>query len=126
MQTPETTIQSQESLIKDFLMIDFLQNDLIDILAEKMTEYAVKDTSLSTQNIPIVNMILSQLKFIDYIANGENLFKKLFAVLNIASESVSCDLIRSLEDVLDPSLHDRAVRQIMYVILCSIYHIISK
>lgn len=88
-----------------------MQNDLIDILSEKMKMYAVADNINS--EVPIVSLILSQLKFIDYISNGENLFKKIFSVLNIANDLVRSDIIRSLEDVLDPSLHDRAVKQIM-------------
>lgn len=35
----DTIYQSQESLIKDLLMIDFLQEDLIEILFEKIQAF---------------------------------------------------------------------------------------
>uniref|UniRef100_A0A182W1S1 Fanconi anemia group D2 protein n=1 Tax=Anopheles minimus TaxID=112268 RepID=A0A182W1S1_9DIPT len=107
----------QESLMKMFLLVDFLQLKLIELLFA----YLMKE--LGTVSTPdgepaedsIVGFVLSQLKFIDHVQNGEKVFEKVFELLGKANHNpvVFDEIIFSLEDVIDVSKHDDALARLV-------------
>uniref|UniRef100_A0A182PS96 Fanconi anemia group D2 protein n=1 Tax=Anopheles epiroticus TaxID=199890 RepID=A0A182PS96_9DIPT len=107
----------QESLMKMFLLVDFLQLKLIELLFA----YLMKE--LGTMATPdgegtedsIVGFVLSQLKFIDHVQNGELVFEKVFELLGKANRNpvVFDEIIFSLEDVIDVSKHDEALARLV-------------
>ncbi|XP_052890137.1 Fanconi anemia group D2 protein homolog [Anopheles moucheti] len=107
----------QESLMKMFLLVDFLQLKLIELLFA----YLMKE--LGTISTPdgeivedsIVGFVLSQLKFIDHVQNGELVFEKVFELLGKANRNsvVFDEIIFSLEDVIDVSKHDDALARLV-------------
>uniref|UniRef100_A0A8W7PHY3 Fanconi anemia group D2 protein n=1 Tax=Anopheles coluzzii TaxID=1518534 RepID=A0A8W7PHY3_ANOCL len=107
----------QESLMKMFLLVDFLQLKLIELL------FAYLSKELGTMATPegdgaedsIVGFVLSQLKFIDHVQNGELVFEKVFELLGKANRQpvVFDEIIFSLEDVIDVSKHDDALARLV-------------
>uniref|UniRef100_A0AAG5DH85 Fanconi anemia group D2 protein n=1 Tax=Anopheles atroparvus TaxID=41427 RepID=A0AAG5DH85_ANOAO len=106
----------QESLMKMFLLVDFLQLKLIELLfAYLVKELEAASSGDATAEDSIVGFVLSQLKFIDHVQNGELVFEKVFQLLAKAKrETVIFDeIIFSLEDVIDVSKHDEALHRLM-------------
>uniref|UniRef100_A0A182QES9 Fanconi anemia group D2 protein n=1 Tax=Anopheles farauti TaxID=69004 RepID=A0A182QES9_9DIPT len=107
----------QESLMKMFLVVDFLQLKLIKLLFA----YLLKEVGVVTApngagtEDSIVGFVLSQLKFIDHIQNGELVFEKVFELLAKASSNpvVFDEIIFNLEDVIDVSKHDDALARLV-------------
>ncbi|KFB50246.1 AGAP011769-PA-like protein [Anopheles sinensis] len=106
----------QESLMKMFLLVDFLQLKLIELLfAYLLKELDMASAGDTTAEDSIVGFVLSQLKFIDQVQNGELVFEKVFQLLaKVKRETVIFDeIILSLEDVIDVSKHDEALHRLM-------------
>ncbi|XP_058170795.1 Fanconi anemia group D2 protein [Anopheles ziemanni] len=106
----------QESLMKMFLLVDFLQLKLIELLfAYLLKELEAATAGDTTAEDSIVGFVLSQLKFIDHVQNGELVFEKVFQLLaKVKRETVIFDeIIFSLEDVIDVSKHDEALHRLM-------------
>uniref|UniRef100_A0A182N3J7 Fanconi anemia group D2 protein n=1 Tax=Anopheles dirus TaxID=7168 RepID=A0A182N3J7_9DIPT len=107
----------QESLMKMFLLVDFLQLKLIELLFA----YLLKEVGTVTapggerSEDSIVGFVLSQLKFIDHVQNGEVVFEKVFELLAKANRDpvVFDEIIFSLEDVIDVSKHDDALARLV-------------
>ena len=62
-----------------------------------------------------VELILTQLKMIDHIANGEMLCEKIFEILQLANNRSRQAIIRSLEDIVDLMRHNEVVQKLMWV-----------
>ncbi|XP_050089785.1 Fanconi anemia group D2 protein homolog [Anopheles aquasalis] len=105
----------QESLMKMFLLVDFLQLKLIELLFAYLTEELDKDASPGSSQDSIVGFVLSQLKFIDHVQNGDVVFEKVFELLAKANRNgvVFDEIIFSMEDVIDVSKHDDALRRLL-------------
>uniref|UniRef100_A0A182YL09 Fanconi anemia group D2 protein n=1 Tax=Anopheles stephensi TaxID=30069 RepID=A0A182YL09_ANOST len=108
----------QESLMKMFLLVDFLQLKLIELLfgylMQELGTVASADGGLMVED-SIVGFVLSQLKFIDHVQNGELVFEKVFELLAKANRNqvVFDEIIFSLEDVIDVSKHDDALARLV-------------
>uniref|UniRef100_A0A182JZE5 Fanconi anemia group D2 protein n=1 Tax=Anopheles christyi TaxID=43041 RepID=A0A182JZE5_9DIPT len=107
----------QESLMKMFLLVDFLQLKLIELLfAYLMKELGtIASPDGEGAEDSIVGFVLSQLKFIDHVQNGELVFEKVFELLGKANRNpvVFDEIIFSLEDVIDVSKHDDALARLV-------------
>uniref|UniRef100_A0A182SBH1 Uncharacterized protein n=1 Tax=Anopheles maculatus TaxID=74869 RepID=A0A182SBH1_9DIPT len=107
----------QESLMKMFLLVDFLQLKLIELLfgylMKELSTVATSDGEMVEDSI--VGFVLSQLKFIDHVQNGELVFEKVFELLAKANRNpvVFDEIIFSLEDVIDVSKHDDALARLV-------------
>ena len=68
----------------------------------------------NSSDLHLIQLILSQLKFVDHIKNGEMIFDNICEILELAkSTSTKQVIINGLEDVVDMSFHDRLVRKLM-------------
>ncbi|GAB0092727.1 Fanconi anemia group D2 protein [Sergentomyia squamirostris] len=107
--------QSQESLMKNLLMIDFLQEELVAALLEKMqelSERARNDEMVSN----ILVMCLSQLKFINKMKHGCLVFTKIVDILESSHLDVKLIVIRHLDDVIEAKRHNEIVRKLMEIL----------
>ncbi|XP_049295693.1 Fanconi anemia group D2 protein homolog [Anopheles funestus] len=107
----------QESLMKMFLLVDFLQLKLIELLFAYLMKEIGSVTAPDGEAVEdsIVGFVLSQLKFIDHVQNGELVFEKVFQLLEKANRNpvVFDEIIFSLEDVIDVSKHDDALARLV-------------
>ncbi|ETN67576.1 hypothetical protein AND_000597 [Anopheles darlingi] len=105
----------QESLMKMFLLVDFLQLKLIELLFAYLREELDKAASSGSSQDSIVGFVLSQLKFIDHVQNGDLVFEKVFELLAKANRNdvVFDEIIFSMEDVIDVSKHDDALKRLL-------------
>ncbi|XP_050081321.1 Fanconi anemia group D2 protein homolog [Anopheles maculipalpis] len=107
----------QESLMKMFLLVDFLQLKLIELLFGYLMRELGTGSAVDGEIVEdsIVGFVLSQLKFIDHVQNGELVFEKVFELLAKANRNpvVFDEIIFSLEDVIDVSKHDDALARLV-------------
>ncbi|XP_052873129.1 Fanconi anemia group D2 protein homolog [Anopheles cruzii] len=102
----------QESLMKMFLLVDFLQLKLIELLFAYLgKELDRTRTPADEATEVIVRMVLSQLKFIDHVSNGDMVFARVFELLAKANETFE-EIILHMEDVIDVSKHDEALERL--------------
>ncbi|XP_059622047.1 Fanconi anemia group D2 protein [Phlebotomus argentipes] len=104
--------QSQESLMKNLLMIDFLQEELISVLLERMQELAQKASGCEMTACILV-MSLSQLKFINKSKHGQMVFGKITSILESSPMDVKQIIIRHLDDVIEAKKHSAIIRKLM-------------
>ncbi|XP_058055359.1 Fanconi anemia group D2 protein homolog, partial [Anopheles bellator] len=104
----------QESLMKMFLLVDFLQLKLIELLFAYLGKELDKVRAEAATEDSIVGFVLSQLKFIDHVANGDVVFARVFELLAKANRAsvVFDEIIFSMEDVIDVSKHDEALERL--------------
>uniref|UniRef100_A0A182FW89 Uncharacterized protein n=1 Tax=Anopheles albimanus TaxID=7167 RepID=A0A182FW89_ANOAL len=105
----------QESLMKMFLLVDFLQPKLIELLFAYLIEELSKGAGTGSSQDSIVGFVLSQLKFIDHFQNGDMVFEKVFELLAKANRNgvMFDEIIFSMEDIIDVSKHDDALRRLL-------------
>ncbi|KAJ6637078.1 Fanconi anemia group D2 protein like [Pseudolycoriella hygida] len=106
---------SQESLIKDLLMIDFLQVHLIEVLFKKIETFVGDDETLKLE-VPYVDLILCELKFLNIVEHGDIVSLKFFEVFQLATTNYQQVIIRALPDIIDIGRHDEALEKLMRII----------
>ncbi|XP_014088001.2 Fanconi anemia group D2 protein homolog [Bactrocera oleae] len=106
--------QSQESMIGNFLMVDFLQDAVIEVLLQKITEAASQRTPLFLGNgtVPLLPLLMVQLR---YVAQSHStlIFERISSAFKGASDSARQDIIINAELVLDESKHDDFVHMLL-------------
>ncbi|XP_039954173.1 Fanconi anemia group D2 protein [Bactrocera neohumeralis] len=106
--------QSQESMIFNFLMVDFLQDAVVEVLLQKITEAASQRTPLFLGNgtVPLLPLLMVQLR---YVAQSHStlIFERISSAFKDASESARQDIIVNAELVLDESNHDDFVQMLL-------------
>ncbi|XP_019844495.2 Fanconi anemia group D2 protein isoform X2 [Bactrocera dorsalis] len=106
--------QSQESMILNFLMVDFLQDAVVEVLLQKITEAASQRTPLFLGNgtVPLLPLLMVQLR---YVAQSHStlIFERISSAFKDASESARQDIIVNAELVLDESKHDDFVQMLL-------------
>jgi len=107
---------AQESVFRMFLGIEVLQPKVVTILLEKLPEYmeeSLRDDSLTKEEFKqIPNLVLNQLKWLDCVVDGKELCSKLMEILSISSVELQQDIVASLPEILDDSMHHSAANQL--------------
>lgn len=62
-----------------------------------------------------VDLILSELKYLNIIEHGDLVSFKLFQAFELATPNYQQVLIRSIPDIIDVGRHDEAMERLMYV-----------
>ncbi|XP_037821987.1 Fanconi anemia group D2 protein [Lucilia sericata] len=104
----ESVYQSQDSMIVNFFMIDFLRDKVLELLLVQIKNAACNKVSSSKttgNNIPLLPLMLSQLQ---YVANthGDIIYENIKTNFENALEQSKWDIIASAELILDSSKHD--------------------
>lgn len=60
-----------------------------------------------------VELILSQLRFVDHFANGNTLFERMLEILELVGSEARQTIIRYLPDIIDSSKHNAIVEKLM-------------
>ena len=112
---------AQESVFRMFLGIEVLQPKVVTMLLEKLPEYmeeSLRDDSLTKEEFKqIPNLVLNQLKWLDCVVDGKELCSKLMEILSISSVELQQDIVVSLPEMLDDSMHHSAANQLKDLLL---------
>ncbi|XP_054640735.1 Fanconi anemia group D2 protein isoform X2 [Dunckerocampus dactyliophorus] len=100
----------QESLLRMLLGIEMLQTLVINTLLEKLPEYMLNSTDEAGLSIP--RLIINQLKWLDRVVDCKELAAKLMELLSVAPVDVQRDIISSLPEILEDSLHNDIAREL--------------
>nr|XP_057911757.1 Fanconi anemia group D2 protein [Doryrhamphus excisus] len=100
----------QESLLRMLLGIEMLQTLIINTLLEKLPEYMLSSTDEAGLSIP--RLIINQLKWLDRVVDCKDLATKLMELLSAAPVDVQRDIISSLPEILEDSLHNDIAREL--------------
>ncbi|XP_055905389.1 Fanconi anemia group D2 protein [Eupeodes corollae] len=101
----ENPYQSQDSMIVNFLMIDFLQEAVINIILDKVDEISKSQTSTS-YDVPILPLMLSQLRYVTQTTDADLIYTRIVDIFENAVQSVQWDIIANAEMFLKSSKHD--------------------
>ncbi|XP_061778669.1 Fanconi anemia group D2 protein isoform X3 [Nerophis ophidion] len=93
-----------ESLLRMLLGIEMLQTLIINTLLEKLPEYMVN--SIDDAGLSIPRIIINQLKWLDRVVDCKELAAKLMELLSVGPVDVQRDIITSLPEILEDSLHN--------------------
>lgn len=104
--------QSQDCLMRNFLMIDFLETKLISLLLDKLEELSGASNP-TDQNMCTCILILSQLSFVNRIANGDLIFDRISEIIRSSGNGYRNEIIKRLPDILDAKRHDAIVEKLM-------------
>ncbi|XP_031621413.1 Fanconi anemia group D2 protein [Contarinia nasturtii] len=109
----DLTKTSTESVMNDFLMIQFMQKDIIEILMRKIKALAIEETNASNMEI---ELLLAQLKFVDHLSHGDFVCTEIFDALETASTDARRTIIKSLEDIVDLTRHNDVIEKLMQLL----------
>nr|XP_033781653.1 Fanconi anemia group D2 protein isoform X3 [Geotrypetes seraphini] len=100
----------QESLIKVLLGIEILQPAVISVLFEKLPEFLYDSVGSDGINLP--RLIINQFKWLDRIVDSKDLTSKIMQLLSIAPAEIQHDIITSLPEILEDSVHNDIAREL--------------
>ncbi|XP_055851494.1 Fanconi anemia group D2 protein homolog [Episyrphus balteatus] len=100
----ENPYLSQDSMMVNFLMIDFLQEIAINVLLDKVEEISKTETSASS-DVPILPLMLSQLRYVTQ-SHEDLIYTRIVDIFEGAVTSVQWDIIANAEMVFKSSKHD--------------------
>ncbi|XP_055384821.1 Fanconi anemia group D2 protein homolog [Condylostylus longicornis] len=106
-----TEYQSQDSMTMNFMMIDFLQEGIIDILFQKIEKCASENQNFSP-DVPVLPLLLSQLKFVTTVCS-DKLYDRIIKIYEKATAQSRREIISSAEYILDASKHDEFVQYLI-------------
>ncbi|KAI8368444.1 Fanconi anaemia protein FANCD2 [Choanephora cucurbitarum] len=102
---PKTSRTSNsESVFKTLLAIDAIQPHLITYLLERLPEF-YDELEADHSSSCTARLILHQLRWLDYIAQPEELTGKLIEIIQITPTVIQCEIITSLPDIVNDSEH---------------------
>ncbi|XP_065371634.1 Fanconi anemia group D2 protein homolog [Calliphora vicina] len=111
----ESIYQSQDSMIVNFFMIDFLRDKVLELLLVQIKKAACQrlQSSKSTDiTIPILPLMLSQLQYVAS-THSEIIYEHIKNNFENALEQSKWDIIASAELILDSSKHDEFAKLLL-------------
>ncbi|XP_004536027.1 Fanconi anemia group D2 protein [Ceratitis capitata] len=107
----DAVYQSHDSMIANFLMIDFLCESVVDILLQKISEAAKQRQPIFLANgtVPLLPLLLAQLRYVSQ-THSTKIFEHISSIFKAASEPARQDIILSSEFVLHFNKHDDFVK----------------
>ncbi|KAG0727428.1 Fanconi anemia group D2 protein [Chionoecetes opilio] len=104
----------QDSLVRLCLNIEELQPCLIQLLTEKLLEAAHDDEGSNAANIP--NLILANLKWLDYIVDSDTLTTKIVEIIEGSPLKVQQEVVGNVPNIINDANHPK-----MAEVLCNLY-----
>ncbi|XP_047954928.1 Fanconi anemia group D2 protein isoform X3 [Salvia hispanica] len=96
-----------QSLVRVLLLVKSIQQDLLDMLLEKLPEFFDVDPLVSGRGSyslhldeDVARLILNQLRWLDFLVNSEAFAEKLLQVLTICPHHLKKEIIGSLPEIV--------------------------
>ena len=97
----------QDSLLRLLLNVDDIQPRLLGLLLEKLAETSiVQEGTEHTQAENIPRLILSSMRWLDRIVDGEGIAEKMREILSVTSPYHQVEVVAALPEILPPGQHD--------------------
>ncbi|KAL7120198.1 hypothetical protein ACP275_02G108500 [Erythranthe tilingii] len=98
----------RDSFVRLLLLVRSIQQDLLDMLLEKLPEYFDVDPGVSSCGFSsssrvdedVARLILNQLRWLDFLVNSEAFVEKLLQVLTICPHHLKKEIIGSLPEII--------------------------
>lgn len=96
-----------ESLVRVLLLVKSVQQDLLDMLLEKLPEFFDVDHPVSARGScslhldeDVARLILNQFRWLDFLVNSDAFAEKLLQVLTICPLPLKKEIIGSLPEII--------------------------
>ena len=97
----------QDSLIRLLLNVDDIQPILLTFLLEKLAETSiVQEGAEETQSQNIPRLILSSMRWLDKMVDGETITEKMTEILTVTSRYQQVEVISALPEILPSQYHN--------------------
>ncbi len=100
------------SLVRVLLCVEPLQPPLARCIINKISEFG-EDVE---KNGALAPLLLSQLKWLDFIADSPALCESLLSIVQIVSPQMQRTIVESLPEVLDDRARDSAVKELIRIL----------
>ncbi|XP_051122489.1 uncharacterized protein LOC127245545 isoform X2 [Andrographis paniculata] len=103
-----SSVRSNESLVRLLLLVKCIQQELIEMLLEKLPEYFDTDPSVGGHGFSstlrfeddVARLILNQFRWLDFLVNSNNFVEKLLQVIYICPHTLKKEMIGSLPEII--------------------------
>ena len=99
--------QDPDSLIRIFLNIEPLQENLAKVLLEKFAILSHEDFSKDDPKAGLHRKILNSLRWLNFVVNGTELTEKLMEIIDAASDDVLIEVIVSCPEIIPDEFHEK-------------------
>lgn len=96
-----------ESLVRVLLLVKSIQQDLLDMLLEKLPEFFDVDPLVGARGSSslhldedVARLILNQFRWLDFLVNSDAFAEKLLQVLTICPHHLKKEIIGSLPEII--------------------------
>ncbi|KAL9900180.1 fancd2 isoform 1-T3 [Glossina fuscipes fuscipes] len=114
----DNTYQSQDNMITNFFMIEYLREIVLDLLLEKIEECAQQSNQaeIFQQNgVPFLPLMLAQLYNVS-ASHSDVIFERIKVILEKSSELNRWHIISNTSFILDNSKHDEFAQLMMDIL----------
>ncbi|KAG6393159.1 hypothetical protein SASPL_147394 [Salvia splendens] len=112
-----------ESLVRVLLLVKSIQQDLLDMLLEKLPEFFDVDPLVSARGSyslhleeDVARLILNQLRWLDFLVNSEAFAEKLLQVLTICPHHLKKEIIGSLPEIVGDQNNETLVNSLQQML----------
>ncbi|GFP99763.1 fanconi anemia group d2 protein homolog [Phtheirospermum japonicum] len=115
---------TSESLVRLLLLIKSIQQDLLDMLLEKLPEYFDGDlnvggcgpSSLLRLDEDVARLILNQFRWLDFLINSKGFVEKLLQVLSICPHHLKKEIIEALPEIIGDQNNETVVSSLQQML----------
>lgn len=100
------------TLVRVLLCIDSLQPPLVNCIVNKISEFGEDIENCGG----LALLLLSQLKWLDFISDSPALCESLLSIVQIVSPQMQRNIVESLPEILDDRARDRAVKELISIL----------
>ncbi len=110
-------LPSRPSLVRILLGVDVLQSQVLDILLEKLPEYADQREKVHGDiSNDMARLIIQQIRWLDNVLDGKKLGAKLMEIIVICPPFIQKEIISAIPDIIDDSGHDMIVETLVTIL----------
>ncbi|ESO88868.1 hypothetical protein LOTGIDRAFT_125515 [Lottia gigantea] len=106
----------QDSVVRILMGVDMLQNDVMNMLLEKLPEF-IGDAEYNGEKLFVPHLLLSQFRWLDRIIDCKKLSKKLIEMISITSLDIQREIITCLPEIIEDSEHATVANTLRDVLL---------
>ncbi|GER32925.1 fanconi anemia group D2 protein homolog [Striga asiatica] len=115
---------TSESLIRVLLLVKCIQQDLLDMLLEKLPEYFDGDSNANGSGLThssclyddVARLILNQFRWLDFLVCSEGFVEKLLQVLSICPHHLKKEIIEALPEIIGDQNNETVVSSLQQML----------
>lgn len=97
------------SLVRLVLGIESFQAPMVTVLVNKISEYGNDDA----ENSDMAILLLNQLRWLDFLVDGNALCESLLAIVPIVTPSMQKSIVEALPEIVDDACRNAAVEELV-------------